>query len=110
MMWIPLRSAKMYGRILGFQRRVWWPKWTPASSSSRIETTDTAMSSLRLGVRYSRRRERVHRPEPAPPPVRLAGTRERNPPNPSDDAEAAAEKRPGGARIPMKGDFALQVS
>ena len=23
MMWIPLRSAKMYGRILGFQRRVW---------------------------------------------------------------------------------------
>ena len=27
-MWIPLRSAKMNGRILGFQRRVWWPKWT----------------------------------------------------------------------------------
>ena len=26
MMWIPLRSAKMNGRILGFQRRVWWPK------------------------------------------------------------------------------------
>ena len=23
MMWIPLRSAKMNGRILGFQRRVW---------------------------------------------------------------------------------------
>ena len=38
MMWIPLRSAKMNGRILGFQRRVWWPKWTPASSSWRIET------------------------------------------------------------------------
>jgi hypothetical protein len=37
-MWIPLRSAKMYGRILGFQRRVWWPKWTPASSSWRMET------------------------------------------------------------------------
>jgi hypothetical protein len=33
MMWIPLRSAKMNGFILGFQRRVWWPKWTPASSS-----------------------------------------------------------------------------
>ena len=40
-MWIPLRSAKMYGRILGFQRRVWWPKWTPASSSCRIETDGT---------------------------------------------------------------------
>src|SRR5829696_5755624 len=24
----------MNRRILGFQRRVWWPKWTPASSSS----------------------------------------------------------------------------
>ena len=41
MMWIPLRSAKMNGRILGFHRRVWWPKWTPASSSWRIETVGT---------------------------------------------------------------------
>ncbi len=41
MMWIPLRSAKMNGRILGFQRRVWWPKWTPASSSCRIEMDGT---------------------------------------------------------------------
>ena len=40
-MWIPLRSAKMNGFILGFQRRVWWPKWTPASSSWRIETDGT---------------------------------------------------------------------
>src|SRR3954452_1645482 len=38
---MPPRSVKMKRRILGFQRRVWWPKWTPASSSSRIETTDT---------------------------------------------------------------------
>src|SRR3954466_3703932 len=30
----------MKRRIFGFQRRVWWPKWTPASSSSRMETTD----------------------------------------------------------------------
>src|SRR5579862_909425 len=30
MMWIPLRSAKMNRRILGFHRRVWCPKWTPA--------------------------------------------------------------------------------
>src|SRR5918999_5728646 len=34
MMWIPPRSPWMKRRILGFQRRVWWPKWTPASSSS----------------------------------------------------------------------------
>ena len=32
-MWMPLRSVKMKGRICGSQRRVWWPKWTPASSS-----------------------------------------------------------------------------
>jgi len=31
----------MNGRILGFQRRVWWPKWTPASSSCRIEMDGT---------------------------------------------------------------------
>src|ERR671928_229383 len=38
---MPPRSVKMKRRILGFQRRVWWPKWTPASRSSRIETTGT---------------------------------------------------------------------
>src|SRR5262249_41431135 len=26
----------MYGFIFGFQRLVWWPKWTPASSSWRM--------------------------------------------------------------------------
>ena len=31
---MPLRSPKMYFCIFGFQRLVWWPKWTPASSSS----------------------------------------------------------------------------
>src|SRR5580658_9422016 len=34
--WIPLRSPKIYSFIFGFQRRVWWPKWTPASSNSFI--------------------------------------------------------------------------
>jgi hypothetical protein len=24
--------------IFGFQRRVWWPKWTPASSRSLMDT------------------------------------------------------------------------
>src|SRR5579864_7016477 len=33
---MPLRSPKMYSFIFGFQRLVWWPKWTPASSSSVI--------------------------------------------------------------------------
>ena len=33
------RQVKMYLAILGFQRRVWWPKWTPASRSCFIDTT-----------------------------------------------------------------------
>ena len=32
-------NPKMRRFIFGFQRRVWWPKWTPASSSSFMETT-----------------------------------------------------------------------
>src|SRR5262249_6112375 len=31
---MPFRSPKMYFAIFGFQRFVWWPKWTPASRSS----------------------------------------------------------------------------
>jgi hypothetical protein len=27
----------MNGAIFGFQKRVWWPKWTPASSISRMD-------------------------------------------------------------------------
>src|SRR5215510_8733336 len=34
---MPLRAPNMYGFILGFQRLVWCPKWTPASSSCFIE-------------------------------------------------------------------------
>src|SRR5262245_45176646 len=30
----------MNGFIFGFQRLVWWPKWTPASSSSCINSVD----------------------------------------------------------------------
>src|SRR5689334_13138623 len=36
---MPDRSVKMKRRIFGFQRRVWWPKWTPASRRSRMEAT-----------------------------------------------------------------------
>src|SRR4029079_17459932 len=35
---MPLRSPKMKSFIFGFQRFVWWPKWTPASSSSFMLT------------------------------------------------------------------------
>src|SRR5688500_12883495 len=38
---MPLRSPKMNRFILGFQRRVWWPKWTPASNSCFMVTTAT---------------------------------------------------------------------
>ncbi len=34
MMWMPLRSMKMYGAIFGFHLRLRCPKWTPASSNS----------------------------------------------------------------------------
>src|SRR6185436_15191317 len=36
MMWMPLRAPKMKPFIFGFQRLVWWPKWTPASIISRM--------------------------------------------------------------------------
>src|SRR4051812_38647969 len=36
MMWMPLRAPKMKLFIFGFQRLVWWPKWTPASIISRM--------------------------------------------------------------------------
>src|SRR5437764_14551083 len=45
---IPLRLPKMYGFIFGFQRRVWCPKWTPASSSSFIVTSTKEFSLLGL--------------------------------------------------------------
>ena len=48
MMWILLRSPKMKGDIFGFQKRVWWPKWTPASSICRMDTL--AMSKLLVGL------------------------------------------------------------
>src|SRR5712671_5743340 len=46
---MPPRSAKMKRRIFGFQRRVWWPKWTPASSRSRMETAPVEAGSVETG-------------------------------------------------------------
>src|SRR5581483_8496413 len=40
---MPLRSPKMNRFIFGFHRRVWWPKWTPASNSCFMLTTAIAV-------------------------------------------------------------------
>lgn len=45
---MPLRSWKMYLAIFGFQRRVWCPKCTPASSSCFIEMTDAEVDKRGL--------------------------------------------------------------
>src|SRR5439155_6218659 len=44
---MPFRSMKMNRFICGFQRRVWCPKWTPASSRSFmvISATDNLLGS-----------------------------------------------------------------
>src|ERR1700682_1639581 len=43
---MPLRSPKMYFCILGFQRLVWWPKCTPASSNSFMVSAAISLSSF----------------------------------------------------------------
>ena len=43
---MPLRSPKMNRFILGFQRRVWCPKCTPASSICRMVTTAMMVTPL----------------------------------------------------------------
>src|SRR5262249_58797563 len=45
---MPFRSPKMYFAIFGFHRLVWWPKWTPASSSSFIVIWDIPPPWLRF--------------------------------------------------------------
>src|SRR5215208_3815110 len=47
---MPLRSVKMNRFILGFQRRVWCPKWVPLSSSCFIVTTAIIGHVLQLSV------------------------------------------------------------
>src|SRR5436309_2420188 len=86
---MPPRSAKMKRRIFGFQRRVWWPKWTPASSRSRMEATAIVIAPCGFALRCTG----GDRDAPAPEagtrassgaagegnrePERLAGDRER---------------------------------
>src|SRR5262245_12825091 len=58
---MPLRSPKMYFCIFGFQRLVWWPKCTPASSSSFMVNVAIALSCS-VGLR-----PRVAVPDPSGP-------------------------------------------
>src|SRR5215471_7685448 len=48
---MPLHSPKMNSFILGFQRRVWWPKWSPASGSPFIVTGVDQPTSLATAPR-----------------------------------------------------------
>src|SRR5690242_15840714 len=48
MMWMPLRTPNKYACIRGFQRRVWCPKWTPASSNWRMVKDGIAMGEQLL--------------------------------------------------------------
>src|SRR5512145_2288901 len=49
---MPLRSPKMYSFIFGFHRRVWWPKWTPDSSSSLRETCGAVVVGFSVVDKY----------------------------------------------------------
>src|SRR5947209_13643388 len=82
---MPLRAPKMNAFIFGFQRLVWWPKWTPASIISRMvigasadgwdsvpsdESTAVSMVFLlRCCRRPRRRRSKPDRPTAEPPPL-----------------------------------------
>src|SRR6185437_14124200 len=45
---MPLRSPNKNFFILGFQRLVWCPKWTPASNNSLIATTPMPSPPFKL--------------------------------------------------------------
>src|SRR5262245_26716429 len=51
---MPLRAPKMYGFIFGFQRLVWCPKWTPASSRFFIVTSVIVPLAKRIPVAETR--------------------------------------------------------
>src|ERR1017187_3954751 len=56
---MPLRASKMNGFILGFQRFVWCPKWTPDSNNSFTPMLNTI--SLWLKIRPALRRRTIPR-------------------------------------------------
>src|ERR1044071_3998279 len=56
---MPFRSPKMYSFIFGFQRFVWWPKCTPASSRSFIAIPGNSSSFSLTFWRPVKRRPRL---------------------------------------------------
>ena len=68
---MPLRSPKMNSFIFGFQRLVWCPKWTPASSSSFMLTVMDNQLPPWLAAPASADRARGF---PAPARVRREGS------------------------------------
>src|SRR2546428_252890 len=88
---MPLRSPKMYFCIFGFQRLVWWPKCTPASSSSFI---------VNVAIRLS--------PPPSPPWAPLPP-----PCSPAEPVPRAAPPDgppPPATRRPTRSNAARRVS
>src|SRR4051812_9786176 len=63
----------MYGAILGFQKRVWCPKWTPASSISRMETdmgrAPKVRSRIPAHIEVGVHRVKVRQPSSADDPL-----------------------------------------
>src|SRR5688572_19582371 len=81
---MPFRSMKMNFFILGFQRRVWCPKWTPASSNSFIPMSATRCTSGLL-----------------PPPLRSAGLPEGRPPAARGVCSGGPHGRAAEQRLPL---------
>ena len=90
---MPLRSMKMNGFICGFQRRVWCPKWTPASSRSFIVMFGHGVPPQGLSLRASRVSTARHPSESA--------LRRR-----CDSADPGAPAR-GVGRSRLRADYAL---
>ena len=90
MMWTLLRTPKMYGAIFGFQRRVWWPKWTPASRSWRMVNVGIAMGNVLF------RLLRRGRGPPMRTPERAAGMAADGPQDPREVLRRALDSPPTG--------------
>src|SRR3954451_6967471 len=95
---MPLRSVKMKRFILGFQRRVWCPKWTPLSRSWRVVTTAMAVF-LSLSA-HTDADVRLLAPSHSAPLMparrRPEGSGPRTPPRLRGRGERACEVSPGG--------------
>src|SRR6478752_5239138 len=102
---MPPRSPKMNRRIFGFQRRVWWPKWTPASSIWRIVTTAMTDRLLSCGWRAGPAAPPRWRPQGADPkwverPTRAADQQAMLPAGASSPAlQGGRRRRPSGRAV-----------